>query len=177
MSSDIFIDIVFDISRYFRVKFRLHISGDMSGMLRIFQVYNLSDVLLYALYMDIQYPEGRAWVSQDPESGTFRHSLEAGYNLKQDHPTPSKGTIHPDYHRDLQVLLSQYLQEVTACCVWRKPVEFQRQGSSNFVATSSLLRLCLHRAVARAMVKSVPSESHHPPPGGGQPDSKAIPKC
>ena len=60
MSSDIFIDIVFDISRYFRVKFRLHISGDMSGMLLIFQVYNLSDVLLYALYMDIQYPEGRA---------------------------------------------------------------------------------------------------------------------
>ena len=56
------------------------------------------------------------------------------------------GNLHPDYCRDLQVL-PQYNKEV--------------QGLKGATGVSSLLRL--HPAVAMAMVKSVPSESHPQP--------------
>ena len=41
-------------------------------------------------------------------AGMFQDFLEAGY--KQDYPT-CKGTIHPDYRRNLRVLLSQYCKD------------------------------------------------------------------
>ena len=46
----------------------------------------------------------RAW--------TFQDSLKAGY--KKDHPT-SYGSLHSDYRRKLQVLLSKCYEEVLGC--------------------------------------------------------------
>ena len=40
---------------------------------------------------------------------TFQDSFEAGYNA--DHPTVD-GTLHSNYRRELQVVLSQYYEEV-----------------------------------------------------------------
>ena len=89
----------------------------------------------------------------------FHDSHEACY--KKDHPT-SYGTLHPDYARSCRC----YCPSTVTCGrvgLWSCWVGGKSQGSSNFVAASSLRRL--HRAVAMsaAMVTSVPWESPSPP--------------
>ena len=76
-----------------------------------------------------------------------------------DHPMIYE-TLHPDYCLELQVILSQYYEEVFGCKAASQVATPLPHRRSNYIGASSLLRL--HRTVAMAavMVTSVPCESH-----------------
>ena len=100
------------------------------------------------------WPRRKRWLSW-----CFKTPLALEASYKQDHPM-SDATVRGPYILNPGFLI---VAKTCRCCchsttrrswVWNKPLEFRRQGSSNFVTASSLLRL--HPAVVMAMRKSAP---------------------
>ena len=105
--------------------------------------YVQANILLCATYMTPSRKEDLF-----EQAISFEDSLEACY--KKDRPM-SDWTPHPDYFRELQVLLSQNYKELLGC-KGASAVAIPR--SSNFVGASSLLLLHQSVAIAAAMVTS-----------------------